>query len=136
MTPPEASVDGPEAEHDTPPAVSVCLETLKTRPDFLACARARKAPAPAFLLQGRDRGDDDPRARVGFTASKKIGNAVARNRAKRRLREIARAVIGAEGAPGWDYVLVARPGSTVTHDFAEMKRDLSAALARVHGNRG
>ena len=126
-------MDGPKAGHDRPPAVSVCLETLKKRPDFLACARARKAPAPAFLLQGRDRRDDDGAVRVGFTASTKVGKAVARNRANRRLREIARAVIGTEGRRGWDYVLVARPGSTGTRDFAAMKAELSTALARVHG---
>jgi ribonuclease P protein component len=133
MTPPEAPVDGHEAGHEAPPAVSVCLETLKKRPDFLACARARKAPAPAFLLQGRDRRDDDAVVRVGYTASKKVGNAVARNRAKRRLREIARAVIADDGRAGWDYVLVARPGSTVERDFDAMTTDLRAALARVHG---
>lgn len=126
-------MDGHEAGHEAPPAVSVCLATLKKRPDFLACARARKAPAPAFLLQGRDRRDDDAVVRVGYTASKKVGNAVARNRAKRRLREIARAVIADEGHAGWDYVLVARPGSTVDRDFAAMTTDLRAALARVHG---
>ena len=132
MTPPEAPVDGHEAGRDAPPAVSVCLETLRKRPDFLACARARKAPAPAFLLQARDRRDGTEAVRVGFTASKKIGNAVARNRAKRRMRALAREVIGTRGCPGWDYVLVARPGETVRRDFAALRDELQQALCRVH----
>lgn len=132
MTPPEAPVNDPKVETtDTPPAVSL-LQTLKKRSDFLACARARKAPMPGFLLQGRARMDADPAVRVGFTASKKIGNAVARNRAKRRMRALARAVIATQGRPGWDYVLVARPGETVSRDFANMTADLAKALARVH----
>lgn len=134
--PPEVSVDGPKAGHDAPPAVSVFLETLRKRPEFLACARAAKAPMPGFLLQGRNRRDEAPTIRIGFTASKKTGNAVTRNRAKRRMRELARAVIAAEGRPGWDYVLVARPGATVVRDFADMRRELSEGLARLHATKG
>ncbi|PIE07488.1 MAG: ribonuclease P protein component [Rhodobacterales bacterium] len=148
--PPEALPD------DRPPAASLCadgasgarrLVVLDKRADFLACARGRKAPAPAFLLQARRRITAEPAGpkpkkppeklpetpvRVGFTASKKIGNAVARNRAKRRLRALARAVLAREARPGWDYVLVARRDATATCPFAEMKRDLSRALERVH----
>jgi len=116
---------------DTPPAVSVCLETLTKRADFLACARARKAPMPAFLLQGRERNEGDT-IRVGFTASKKVGNAVTRNRAKRRLRALAREILPGAGHPGWDYVLVARAEATVSHPFEDMKKDLLRALERVH----
>ncbi len=135
MMPPEAP------KEDRPPAVSVCagleLETLRKRADFLACARGRKAPAPAFLLQARRR---EPATgaqaaiRVGFTASKKVGNAVARNRAKRRLRALARAVLAREGHCGWDYVLVARRDETAARPFAALETDLSRALARVHGH--
>lgn len=107
------------------------LDTLRKRTDFLACAKARRAPGPAFLLQARNRGDDGP-PRVGFTASKKVGNAVARNRAKRRLRALARSVIGPSGRAGWDYVLVARPVETNARDFAALEQDLAHALDRVH----
>ncbi|RME17876.1 MAG: ribonuclease P protein component [Alphaproteobacteria bacterium] len=125
--PPEAPV-----ATDLPPAVCVCLQTLRRRADFLACARARKAATPGFILQGRDRGDGEAIVRVGFTASKKVGNAVARNRAKRRLRALAREILPGKGRPGWDYVLVARRDETARRPFAEMQRDLAKALEKVH----
>ena len=88
---------------------------------------------PGFLLQGRARGDDGP-PRVGFTCSKKVGNAVARNRAKRRLRALADAVLPATARPGWDYVLVGRREATAKREFAAMKAELARALAKVHGD--
>ncbi len=115
------------------------MTTLTRRADFLAAARARRASMPGFLLQARQRPAADGGAdavRVGFTCSKKVGNAVARNRAKRRLRALARALLAARGRPGWDYVLIGREGATATLDFAQMHRDLSAALDRVHGGAG
>ncbi len=71
--------------------------------------------------------------RIGYTCSKKIGNAVARNHAKRRLREVARAVLPGLGRAGWDYVLVGRPGATRDRDFALMLGDLEKALGQIHG---
>ncbi len=134
MTPPEAEDARQNAEAPAaPPAVSFCvLQTLQTRPEFLKAASARRHGTASFLLQARNRRDDDARTQVGFTASKKIGNAVLRNRAKRRLRAAARAVLPRLARPGWDYVLVARPAATVTRPFADMLRDLEAALAAVH----
>ena len=70
--------------------------------------------------------------RVGFTCSKKIGNAVARNRAKRRLRALAAEIMPLGGRPGWDYVLVGRPDATVSRDFADLCRDLAHALRKIH----
>lgn len=138
MTPPEATVQGQKGlGAETPPAVSVCL-TLTKRADFLRAAQARRQGTTGFLLQARERRPDeaDPQAvRIGYTCSKKLGNAVARNRAKRRLRAIARAVLPVHGRPGWDYVLVGRPQATATHDFAAMTADLARALSRVHSGK-
>ncbi len=112
------------------------VETLTKRPDFLQAARASRAPTPAFMVQARKRraeeGVSKDLVRVGFTCSKKVGNAVARNRAKRRLREIARAILPLEGQPGWDYVLIGRANETATRPFEDMKADLSRALRKLH----
>jgi ribonuclease P protein component len=115
--------------------LSCKLETLRNRPDFLRAASARRQGTGGFLLQARARGDDSPAVRIGFTASKKIGNAVFRNRAKRRLRALAREVMPTRVRPGWDYVLVAKPGATVTRDYADLRRDLESALLSVHRER-
>jgi ribonuclease P protein component len=134
MTPPEAEVTGMNAKvTPPPPADFVCaIQTLQYRPDYLRAASARRQSTPGFLLQARFRADDVALVRVGFTASKKIGNAVFRNRAKRRMRALARAILPKGGRPGWDYVLVARPGVTVDRVFALLLDDLSAALRQVH----
>ena len=110
------------------------ISTLKKRRDFLACARARRWSTPGFLLQGLERKPDDPVAgvRLGYTCSKKVGNAVTRNRAKRRLRAIAREVFSNHGNDGWDYVLVGRAGTTVSRQYAKLVRDLETAVHRVH----
>lgn len=108
-------------------------ETLRKRADFLAAAKGRRQGMPGFLLQAlpRDEGADLP-ARVGYTCSKKLGNAVMRNRAKRRLRALAREVLPARARAGWDYVLVGRPDATVSRDFATLRSELIAALEKVH----
>ena len=151
MTPPEQKGQGiaeapnaaPAVLSYVPPDVHVqeCvpalpkLETLRNRPDFLRAASAKRQGTGGFLVQARNRGDDSVALRVGFTASKKVGNAVFRNRAKRRLREVARAILPHLGHAGWDYVLVARPGVTVDRPFTDLLADLEAALRAVHRDR-
>ncbi len=71
--------------------------------------------------------------RVGFTASKKVGNAVARNRAKRRLRALARDVLTLHGQSGCDYVLIAKAGATASRDYAALQKDLTWAIGKIHG---
>ena len=78
------------------------------------------------MLQIRPRGDDDPAKRVGFTVTKKIGNAVVRNRCKRRLRALARDVLPAAGQPGADHVLIGRAECPI-RDFATMRGELERA---------
>lgn len=110
------------------------LETLKNRRDFLAAARAGKAVTTGMIVQRRRRGEGetaDPATRVGYTASKKVGNAVIRNRAKRRLRALAREVIGPRGERNEDFVLIARAGSTVSRPYEALRDDLLYALRKL-----
>ena len=111
-------------------AGSLLLQRLVKRSDFLRAARGKSVVTPGFILQMRTRADRDGPMRVGFTCSKKVGTAVARNRAKRRLREVARLVLPQHGHPGTDYVLVGRAQVTATRPFSTMLDDLRAAVAR------
>jgi ribonuclease P protein component len=85
---------------------------------------------PGFVLLVRDRGDKDPQMRVGFTVTRKIGNAVARNRMKRRFRALAREIIPVHGYSGSDHVMIGRSGGT-KRDFGLLRQDLTKALQRV-----
>jgi len=107
--------------------------TLKRRAEFLACARGRKAAMPGMIVQARETCGAE--ARIGYTCSKKVGNAVTRNRAKRRLRAAARDVMPGRARPGWDYVLIGRAGATVSRPFAALTADLAGAVERLHGPR-
>ncbi|MDU9004081.1 ribonuclease P protein component [Sedimentitalea todarodis] len=138
MTPPEVPLDGNAARGSKPPAVSVRVpETpgvLTARADFLRAARARRQGTTSMMVQGRKRAPDEAEGiRVGFTCSKKVGNAVARNRAKRRLREAARLVLPEHGRAGWDYVLIGRAEATASRPFEALQEDLRYALRRLHG---
>ena len=131
MTPPMAPEAGSAAPDKGATAVLSCPVVLNKRADFVKASSGLRHGTPGFHLQARARGDENV-TRVGFTCSKKVGNAVARNRAKRRLREVARLVLPTHGQAGWDYVLVGRALVTATHDFKAMQADLVQALARIH----
>jgi ribonuclease P protein component len=105
------------------------MERLRQRADSLAAAAGPRVPAAAFVLQARRRDDDGP-ARFGFTVSRKVGTAVERNRARRRLKEMVRLTTMERVKPGHDYVLVARRAA-LTRPFAQMVEDLDGALRRV-----
>jgi ribonuclease P protein component len=106
------------------------MERLKRRADFVAAASGRKAPAAGFVVQVRHRGGRGA-SRVGFTVSKRVGNAVERNRIRRRLREVLRLSGGAFMTEGHDYVLIGRR-EALRLPFERLTRDFSQALNRVH----
>jgi len=106
------------------------MERLRQRTDFLAVAAGARAPVSGFVLQALDRRKDGP-VRVGFTVSKKVGNAVERNRVRRRLREMVRLAPPSGMQPGYDYVLIGRRRA-LDLPFHRLLEDFNQALGRVH----
>jgi ribonuclease P protein component len=84
-----------------------------------------------FVLLVRDRQDQDPRMRVGFTVTKKIGGAVVRNRMKRRFRALAREIMPAKGFAGADHVMIGR-SKGIERDYALLRSELAGALDKLH----
>src|SRR4051812_12245461 len=111
-------------------------QALARRADFLrVAATGLRFVTPAFILQAGPRALHEDviltqQVRVGFTATRKLGNAVVRNRAKRRLRALADRVIASDADPGLDYVLIGR-SDALTRKFATMEQDLRVALKRI-----
>ena len=105
------------------------MDRLRQRADFLAVANGARVSSAAFALQTRRRDDQGP-IRVGFTVTKKNGNAPERNRIRRRLRELVKRLDVMSLRPHHDYVLVGRR-EALTRDFAVMLDDLRSALRRL-----
>ena len=106
------------------------LITIRKRSDFLAANSGKRASTPGFILLVRNREDDDPAIRVGFTVTKKIGGAVVRNRMKRRLRALARELVPAKGIAGADHVMIGRANG-IEREFQLMRSELAGALERL-----
>lgn len=112
------------------------LSSLRVRRLFLAAAKGDKEVRRGLIVQARARDIDEPSktpVRYGLTASKKIGNAVARNRARRRLRAVAQEILPLEGQAGFDYVMIGRV-HTALRPWSRLKSDLRSALRALHKN--
>ena len=106
------------------------IKRLLRRPQFLAAAKGVSEARGAVVIQRLERGDGSPHIGLGFTATKKIGGAVQRNRAKRRLREASRAMLAQHGVPGSDYVFIARMGTT-ERAWDRLLDDVKSTLTRL-----
>jgi ribonuclease P protein component len=106
------------------------LRRLVRRSEFLAANTGKRVPMPGFVLLVRARADDDPAIGVGFTVTKKIGNAVVRNRMKRRFRALAREILPDAGVAGADHVVIGRSGG-LERDYALLGTELRKALAKA-----
>lgn len=109
---------------------TVSLTKISARKDFLAANSAKRAANGGFVLLVRDRLDSDATMRLGITVTKKIGNAVVRNRMKRRFRALAREILPTLGVSGADHVMIGR-ASGIERDFALLRKDLAKALEKI-----
>ena len=106
------------------------IQSLKKRRDFILASRALRHSCKTMIVQLNQ--NDLGKIRLGITCSKKVGNAVVRNRAKRRLRAIAREALPVLGRVGFDYVLIGRHDLTVSSEFKILKNDFILALEALH----
>ena len=109
------------------------IEVLTKRADFLAANRGLRVARPGFVLLAHPNGGKGKR--YGITVTKKIGNAVVRNRMKRRFRELLRDALPEHGLPDHDHVLIGRDGG-IERDFAKLAEELGIALERAREGKG
>ena len=111
------------------------MSRLTKRSEFLRVAAGRRRwAAPGLVLEARKADPDDGALRIGFTVSRKVGGAVDRNRARRRLRAVARTVLPSHAKGGFDYILIGRKG-TLTRAYDGLISDLKESLRRVKAAR-
>ena len=103
---------------------------ITKRADFLSANRGKRFATSGFVLLVHDRNDNDPAIRLGITITKKVGNAVIRNRMRRRFRSLMREMLDANGKAGADHILIGR-GSGIEMDFVRLRTDMLKALTRV-----
>ena len=106
------------------------LETLSKRSDFVAASKAEKYVGKSIIVQARP--NSLQTIRVGYTASKRVGNAVARNRAKRRMRAAVAETLAFYGTSGTDYVMIGRAQTTCNTKFEELKDELIWAFENLN----
>jgi len=123
-----ARLSAPEPGVSSPP-----IAILRNRADFLAANRGLRVARPGFVLLAHPNGGLGKR--YGVTVTKKIGNAVTRNRMKRRFRELLRAALPEAGLADHDHVLIGREGG-IERDFAQLRDELAAALSRAAAGKG
>ena len=109
------------------------MSVLTRRADFLAANRGLRVARPGFVLLVNP--NPHEAIRFGITVTKKIGNAVVRNRMKRRFRALLRELLPEQGLPAHDHVLIGRDGG-VERDFAKLRDELTAALTRAAQGKG
>lgn len=117
------------------PAAPGKLATISKRADFLAANRGIRVARPGFVLLVNPVARADGSLRFGVTVTKKIGNAVVRNRMKRRFRALLRELLPAAGIAGADHVLIGRE-TGIERDFAQMRGELVQALSRASAGKG
>jgi ribonuclease P protein component len=103
---------------------------ITKRSDFLAANRGKRYATPGFVLLVFDRRDDDPAKRLGITITKKVGNAVIRNRMRRRFRALAMELLGELGKAGADHILIGRDAG-IERDFGDLRAEMTKALTKL-----
>lgn len=103
---------------------------IKKRADFLSANRGKRYAAPGFVLLVHDRGDETADIRLGITITKKVGNAVIRNRMRRRFRALMRELLDDMGLPGADHILIGRKNG-IEMDFDRLRHDLTRGLTKL-----
>lgn len=105
---------------------------IKKRPDFLAANRGKRYATPGFVLLVKDRQDENAEIRLGITITKKVGNAVIRNRMRRRFRALAQEILADKGKAGADHIFIGRD-SGIERDFGALRSDMVKALGKLCG---